>query len=250
MAAAVRTDTGGLTRRAVLGGMLAVAGTSLVGCGPAPRGRAILVHGLGSTAASYRRTAPFDLLAARLAVQGWAFDVMPYRTEGRGPAHAATLQSLFDEDPTGATVLEMWLEDYDRRLAQLPSVDGPTLLIGISWGGLLTLQAAGRAATRPDAFIAHMPATEPTLLEEFRSYDLSVLAGLNEPALTMPGLLSWATDDHRTGYVVTADLCARLGCDAQQYDRLGHKTTGEVVADLTRWTGRLLDRTDARHGPR
>ena len=75
------------------------------------------MHGLGSTAASYRHTAPFDLLAGGLAAQGWAVDVMPYRTEGRGPAHAATLQSLFDEDPTGATVLEMWLEDYERRLA-------------------------------------------------------------------------------------------------------------------------------------
>ena len=221
--------------------MVAVAGASLAACVPAPRGRAILVHGLGSTAASYRRTAPFDLLADRLAAQGWAVDVMPYRTEGRGPAHGATLQSLFDEDPTGATVLEMWLEDYAQRLARLPWVDGPTILIGISWGGLLALQAAGRAGVRPDAYIAHLPATEPRLLEEFRSYDLSVLAALDEPALTMPGLLSWARDDDRTGYEATAELSARLGCDAQQYDSLGHNTTPQVVANLTGWTGRLLD---------
>ena len=67
-----------------------------------------------------------------------------------------------------------------------------------------------------------------------------MLAALNEPALTMPGLLSWATDDGRTGYEATAELSARLGCDVQHYDSLGHKTTGEVVANLTRWTARLL----------
>jgi pimeloyl-ACP methyl ester carboxylesterase len=221
--------------------MIAVAGASLAGCDAPPRGRAILVHGLGSTAASYRHTKPpVDLLVRRLSAQGWAVDVMPYRTEGRGPAHAATLQSLFDEDPTGTAVLELWLEDYDHRLARLPRVDGPTILIGISWGGLLTLQAAGRATVRPDAYIAHIPATDPRLIEEFRSYDLSVLAALDEPAMTMPGLLSWATDDHRTGYQATAELSARLGCDVEQYDSLGHETTPEVVANLTGWTGRLL----------
>jgi pimeloyl-ACP methyl ester carboxylesterase len=228
-------------RRAFLGGMLALAGASVVGCGPAPRGRAILVHGMGSTAASYRHTAPFDLLAHRLAAQGWAVDLVPYRTEGRGPAHATTLRSLFDDDPTGAEVLDMWLEDYDLRLAGLPRVEGPTLLIGISWGGLLTLQAAGRALVRPDAFVAHLPATEPRLIEEFRTYDLSAISTLDEPALTMPGLLSWATDDRRTGYQATAALAARLGCDAHEYDALGHNTTEAVVAAMTGWTARLLE---------
>ena len=220
--------------------MVAVAGASLTGCNPAPRGRAILVHGLGSTAASYRHTAPFDLLTHRLVAQGWAVDVMPYRTEGRGPAQGATLQSLFTADPTGASVLEMWLEDYEDRVARLPWVDGPTMLIGISWGGLLTLQAAGRATVRPDAFVAHLPATEPRLIEEFRSYDLSVLSTFDEQSMTMPGLLSWATDDHRTGYQRTAELCARLGCDSREYDSLGHNTTPEVVANLTRWSSALL----------
>jgi predicted alpha/beta hydrolase family esterase len=221
--------------------MIAVAGASLAGCGPAPRGRAILVHGLGSTAASYRNKAPFGVFAAGMVAQGWALDVMPYRTEGRGPDHGATLQSLFDEDPTGATVLEMWLEDYEERVARLPAVDGPTLLIGISWGGLLTLQAAGRARVPPDAYIAHIPATEPRRLQEFRDYDLSVLSAFDEPAMTMPGLLSWATDDHRTGHQVTAALAARLGCDAKQYDSLGHKTTLEVVGHLMGWSAQLLD---------
>ena len=237
---AAATGTRVLTRRAFLGGAAALAGATLVGCDPAPRGRAILVHGMGSTAASYRHKAPFPVLLDRLAAQGWAVDVMPYRTEGRGPAHAMTLASHFDDDPTGGTVLDMWLEDYERRIAGLPYVDGPTLLIGISWGGLLTLQAAGRASVRPDAYIAHIPATEPRLLDEFRSYDLSVLTSLDEPALTMPGLLSWATDDHRTGYVATAALAQRLGCDAKQYSWLGHETTPEVVANLTAWAGRLL----------
>ena len=231
-----------LSRRSLLGGMLAVAGASLVGCRPASLGRAILVHGLGSRAATYpHRKPPVELLVRRLAVQGWAVDVMPYRTEGQGPAHAATLQKLFDQDPTGATVLEMWLEDYDRHLADLPRVDGPTILLGISWGGLLCLQAAGRARLRPDAYIAHIPATEPRLIEEFGSYDLTVLAGLNEPAMTMPGLLSWAKDDRRVGCEATAELGGRLGCDVVQYDDLGHNTTDEVVVNLTRWTGRLLD---------
>jgi dienelactone hydrolase len=235
------TGTNVLSRRAFLGGMLALAGASITGCNPLPRGRAIIVHGLGSTAASYRHTAPFDLLAHRLAAQGWAVDVMPYRTEGRGPAHAATLQGLFDEDPTGGLVLDLWLDDYEHRLARLAQVDGPTLLVGISWGGLLTLQAAGRASVQPDAYIAHLPATEPRLLEEFRRYDLSVLSAFNEPALQMPGLLSWATDDRRTGYRATAELCARLACDSTRYDSLGHNTTREVVDDLTAWARPLLD---------
>ena len=236
-----RTDANGLTRRALLGGTLALAGASLVGCDyRPPRGRAIIVHGLGSTADAYRRTATFDLLAHRLAVDGWAVDVMPYRTEARGPAHGAILQSLFDEDPTGANVLDLWLEDYEHRLAHLPGVNGPTIIIGVSWGGLLTLQAAGRGRVRPDAFIAHLPATEPTLIREFRSYDLSALATLDEPALTMPGLLSWATDDRRTGYRATLELCERLGCDAKQYDALGHNTTPAVVDHLADWAGQLL----------
>ena len=231
-----------LSRRALLGGMLAVAGASVAGCRPAPRGRVILVHGLGSQAATYRRRKPaVDLLARRLAAQGWAVDVMPYRTEGLGAAHAAALQDLFDQDPTGATVLDMWLEDYERHLTGLSRVDGPTILLGISWGGLLILQAAGRARVRPDGYIAHIPATDPRLIEEFGSYDLSALATLNEPALTMPGLLSWSTDDDRVGYEATEELGARLRCDTIEYVGLGHNTSDEVVANLTGWAGRLLD---------
>ena len=237
-AAAVGTNL--LDRRTFLGGALAVAGASLVGCRRSPQGRAVIVHGLGSTASSYRTTAPFKVLVQRFALDGWTVDVMPYRTEGRGPAQAATLQALFDEDPTGAEVLDLWLEDYEQHLAGLPPVDGPTILVGISWGGLLTLQAAGRGSARPDAFIAHLPATEPRLIEEFSSYDLSAIASLDEQALTMPGLLSWATDDQRTGYKATAELARRLGCDHKQYETLGHSTTGEVVAHLTGWAGQML----------
>jgi hypothetical protein len=64
----------------------------------------------------------------------------------------------------------------------------------------------------------------------------------------MPGLLSWATDDLRTGYRATADLHARLGCDADEYRSLGHNTTPEVVANLTGWAGRLLDAAGAAWG--
>ena len=57
----------------------------------------------------------------------------------------------------------------------------------------------------------------------------------------MPGLLSWATDDQRTGYRATAELARRLGCDRKQYESLGHNTTVEVVAHLTGWAGQLRD---------
>jgi alpha-beta hydrolase superfamily lysophospholipase len=235
-----------LGRRTFLAGALAVAGASLAGCRRSAVGRAVVVHGLGSTARSYRTTAPFKGLVEGFAVEGWAVDVMSYRTEGRGPAHAAALQSLFDQDSTGANVLDLWLEDYERHVAGLAPVDGPTILVGISWGGLLALQAAGRGRVRPDAFIAHIPATEPRLIEEFSSYDLSVIGRLDESALTMPGLLSWATDDERTGYRATAALADRLGCDRKQYESLGHNTTGEVVAHLTGWAGRQRDQRRQR----
>ena len=120
-------------------------------------------------------------------------------------------------------------DETKQRVARRRWVDGPTIVIGTV--AAPSLQAAGRAHARPDAYVAHLPAT-PRLLEEFCSYDLSVLAALDEPALTMPGLLSWATDDRRTGHQATAELSARLGCDVEQYGSLGHETTGEVVANL------------------
>lgn len=233
-----------MSRRTFLAALLAsVGGAAAAGFNSDPRphrGRVIVVHGLNTTAALYRSTSPFNTLEHSLAEQNWAVHTIPITGEGTGTTQATNLQTQFNADTTGANARSQWLTDYDTYVAGLPTVDGPTVVLGISWGGLLALQAAGRASTLPDAFMAHLPACDPNFLTEFTTYTLTALADLNEAAMTMPGYISWATDDTRVGYTDAKTLAqTTLGCDWHEYTSLGHVTDLEVVRNLLAWADAL-----------
>lgn len=204
--------------------------------GTPPPGNMVVYHGLGQSAESFAASDPYDDLIAGLRDQGWNVTVAAYSLEGE--TMAANMQAAFDADPTGATLRDTWVAEHDALVETLPP--GRTVVLGISMGGLISSQIAGRAEHRPDALVVHLPALDPNLLTEFTSYPLDGLSALDVDAMAgIPAYVSWATDDTRVGWSEARSLALAIGATGYEYTVLGHTTDSAVVADLLAFTATI-----------
>jgi alpha-beta hydrolase superfamily lysophospholipase len=94
---------------------------------PAPRGVAVLLHGLSDS--------PYSMLATAQTLAGAGYNVVVPRMPGHGFAVGALLQARW-EDWTAAVRIAM------RQAAGLPGADQSLLIAGYSNGGLLAIDYA------------------------------------------------------------------------------------------------------------
>lgn len=195
---------------------------------PTPRDQRTVVvyHGLGQTAATFTTAGPYTALLDGLKAQGWNVIVPAYTTEAVGDAMAVNIHTFVDADPTGRTIRDTWVSEYDQL-----NLTGRVFLLGISWGGLVASNIAAHAEHHPDGIVLHLPALTPTYLTEFNGCDLSALTDFASISVAR-SYISWALDDTRVGYTGAADLARSLGSTSREYVTLGHTTNTAVVADL------------------
>jgi alpha-beta hydrolase superfamily lysophospholipase len=109
---------------------------------PAPRGAALIVHGLGEHSGRYRR------LAQWLHERGYT--VRCYDQRGHGQSGGARGALRHPED-----LLDDLVAVYDDYAARLPT---PPLLLGHSMGGLVALRAVLDQRLRPPQLVLSSPA--------------------------------------------------------------------------------------------
>jgi len=111
--------------------------------GAAPKGRVLISHGYGEHGERYRHT------AAWLLGLGWAVSAMDYEGFGRS------------EGPRGdAHGIGSFVDDFQTFLAQERDLgpEGPLVVLGHSFGGLVALLAALRDPKAQDGLILSSPA--------------------------------------------------------------------------------------------
>ena len=223
-------------RRAFLGalGLIAVGGLTARSCGPQIRGRMVLVHGLNQNVAESRAGEPWQRFEEQFADR-WELTIPEYE-----PYTSDTLTAAFEADPTGRTVRDEWVRRYDSTMLAEPPVGGLTVLVGLSWGGLLALHAATRGRYRPDAYVCVVPAASPSALAEFERFDLGVLGSFEESELAkIPGWIGWAEGDERVGSDVAVALARRVGAAGGAYPGPTHGLTDAMTADVATWVAGL-----------
>ena len=183
------------------------------------RGSAVLLHGLGSYAATWWQIGP-DLAAG-------GFDVIALDLPGHGDQPAGA-------DPISQAVLVASVVD------RLPATIGVDLLVGHSMGAVV---AAGVAASRPDLVRALVmedppswrgPATPPHvgLRERYDAARADPVAAREAIVATNPG---WSADDvdHDLGGLLTMDVDAVA-------EGLAGQLRGDVLASFAQLTVPVL----------
>ncbi|SFZ86559.1 Lysophospholipase, alpha-beta hydrolase superfamily [Devosia enhydra] len=180
--------------------------------GPATRGTAMLVHGLGAGALQFARD------AEALAVEGYRVLVPDLRGHGASRSPSVPREA-------GHFAIPVMADDLLAVLADAGA--GPVHWVGNSLGGILGLHLL---AARPDVFASFaMFGTSPRL-------DLPVLAATGIPLLyrllgqrLLAGTTAWGTTRAPEGRVVVARLLAdfdpmvgeAIARNVRRYDLLG-----------------------------
>ncbi len=208
------------------------------------RGRIYLYHGLNSTPSQWAGS-PYSDIVAGLRDDGWECFAVGELYDGAGQATSS--QATFVGDATkGASFRSLVLALHDSTKAWIDYTYGPgperDVLIGISWGGLM-VELLVQSAREFRAWMAHLPATNPSVMTEFSGDDLSSL----QPTTVIgpePGWIAFGQLDTRVGYTDTQTLGNALhalnaAVDVIDYPTLDHSTTPAVVTDMLAWVAAL-----------
>ncbi len=210
------------------------------------RGRMYLLHGLSETPATFTAQPVFAGLIDGLRADGWQvivpFEVCDNANPGR---EIACLQRRLRGSSDGARYDAEVQTAFARTNAYVVAKYGPPAgrrygIIGISFGGLDTeILACSQSALR--LFVAHEPATNPSVLSEFAGDNTSRVLPACCPLNGEPGRVSYGLEDVRVGYSATVAWGARAaavdrGVTTVSYDQ-PHETTEGNVSDIVAWVG-------------
>ena len=165
----------------------------------APRGTALIVHGLGEHALRYNH------VAAWFVSQGYA--VRAYDQFGHGHS----------DGPRGGLVRDLQLCEHLAQLVAVTEAHGRLLVVGHSLGGLVAASAVARQLSAPDRLLLSSPA----LAVDTQAWHRIALAVLPKilPALRVgngvqPQFISHdetVVNAYRDDPLVHDRICARLG---------------------------------------